>query len=630
MKRTLLLLCLLVLYLTACKQKPAGREASAPVVAGINETTAILNRLIDQESRIGADSMSRQLIALEPHVKDTVSKAYYLYLKGNRYLRNKDADSADLCYRAMLDSTGIDTVRNLDVFLLQHSGLLRASMDTVIDDHTFERLRPLIKLAEKYKYPNLWRLYNLGAETYFRYGDSVMPEIYTRMAIAQYPRKNDLFQQSVFMEQLSRSYEKKKDHTTAFLYEDSAMYYARQLNDKRRLASVYSALGVLHINTGDTAVGHVYLDSSFALKRELNEITYNDWLNMGMEAIEKHTPAKAIPLLKEALAIAKKQKNQDMLNRAYGTIYEALWQMGDYKNAIRYMDSSSIAAMRAMYQQQYKQVAKMEAINNLKEEQLKTIALNKENENKAIQLRQQRWLIIILAALLLLAVGVGYLLVERRRLRNKKRNIELEQQLLRSQMEPHFIFNTLSVLQSFIRNNEPEKATKYLNQFARLLRINLENSRENLVALKEEVEALENYLSLQAMRFEGVFEYRVHAFEGYEEEEIYIPPMLLQPFVENAIQHGMRNLAYKGHIEVNIRLKGQALYCTIEDNGAGLQQHEKQVAKKSLSGIITQERLAILSRQTHQPATLVITDRQQQGQKGLKVEMVIPVRRRSV
>lgn len=626
-----LLPCLFCMLLwPACRQDRKLPAASVTVTPVVNETENALSGLIDRETRYTEDSLKQQLQLLAPHVRDYRSRALYNYLLGNRYLSNKEADSATACYQRMLTGVLPDTARDLELILLQKAGLLRTSMDTAVDDQTFEKLRAIIKLAESHNASKIWRVYNLAAEAYFRYGDTTMPEYYTRKSMAAWPDKKDICQQSIYMERLSRALEIRDDIEKAMVYEDSALYYANQVQDRKRLATVYSALGVLHLRAGHFEEGYRWTDSGFALKQQINDLTYNDWLNKGMTFTEKGTPAQAIPYLEQALTLARKQKNHNLLNKAYGTLYEAYWQLGDYKHAVRYMDSSGRAAMKAMYQQQYKQVARLQAVNDLKEEQLKTIALNKENDNKALQLRQQKWFIIVLGGLLLVAAGVAYLLVERRNLRNRRKNIELEQQLLRSQMEPHFIFNTLSVLQSFIRNHESEKAVKYLSQFARLLRLNLENSRENLVALKDEVEALENYLSLQAMRFEGTFDYAVQVFEGYEEEDNCIPPMLLQPFVENAIQHGMRNLPYKGHISVQIQLKEKALYCTIEDNGTGLQPGAVHAGKRSLSGIITQERLALLSRQTRQPASLVVTDKNTPGQKGLKVEMVIPVRKRSV
>lgn len=622
----ILLLCFAGMAMLCCRQQEKKANTQNITIGSGNYLEQQLNKIIDTESRLNDEQINARLQAIAPEATTYSyrTRGLYNYLRGNLYRSADEDDSALACYKKMVPAN-IDTAGDADLIILQQTGLIKTGMKKKVDEQTFKLLLPLIDFARKYHYAKLWKVYNLAAEAYFQYGDTTLPEHYTRLSIENYPDKNDAYQLSIFMEELSRSAELVKDYKRAMLYEDSALHYALQINDPKRLATIYSALSVLYINTGDPGKGYPLMEQSFALKEKNNDVSFNDLMNMGLLYVEKAEYPKSVDFLQKALALAKKQKNTQMLNRAYGTLYELYYQLGDYKAAVRYLDSSGDAALKALQEQQYRQVAKMQAVSDLKEQQQKVEALNVENKNKATILGQQQIIIFILVAILILAAGIGYLLVERRRLRSEKNNIQLQQQLLRSQMEPHFIFNTLSVLQSFIRNNEQEKSVKYLNQFARLLRLNLENSRESLVALKDEVEALQNYLSLQSMRFEGVFEYTVSVYEGYEEDEAYIPPMLLQPFVENSIQHGMRNIAYKGIIDIRIKRKGQALYCIIEDNGIGLQATNKQTGKKSLSGIITQERLSILSRQTNQPASLTIIDKQAQGKTGLKVELVIPI-----
>jgi LytS/YehU family sensor histidine kinase len=177
-------------------------------------------------------------------------------------------------------------------------------------------------------------------------------------------------------------------------------------------------------------------------------------------------------------------------------------------------------------------------------------------------------------------------------------------------------------MQSMVRNNENEKAIKYLNKFARLLRTSLENSREDYVSVAEEIEALQDYISLQSIRFEGKFNYSLNAYDGYKDDEIKIPPMLLQPFVENAIYHGMKNITYKGVISIDISKTDRNLRCIITDNGSGVAQ-DKVTNHKSLAINITRERLDIVSKETGSPALFEVSGRQD-GQSGTTVTLVIP------
>lgn len=164
-------------------------------------------------------------------------------------------------------------------------------------------------------------------------------------------------------------------------------------------------------------------------------------------------------------------------------------------------------------------------------------------------------------------------------------------------MEPHFIFNTLSALQSFIRFDEKEKSIKYLSQFSRLLRSSLELSRKNYVPLDQEIEAIENYLSLQQMRFEYTFAYNI-IVPDTDTSALLIPPMLIQPFVENAIIHGIGSLSDKGLITLEIAVEENQIVVKITDNGKGYQDKSNVDSDhQSLSGTIARERLEILARE---------------------------------
>jgi len=244
---------------------------------------------------------------------------------------------------------------------------------------------------------------------------------------------------------------------------------------------------------------------------------------------------------------------------------------------------------------------------------------------------QQILLIVLILIIALLGAGVALLnqIQRRRQLLAERNKAVLEQQLLRSQMEPHFLFNTISVLQSLVRKNERELSIKYLSKFARLLRISLENAREALVPVSDEVEALQHYLSLQQIRFRDVFTYHIDTYDEYENEAagLLIPPMLLQPFVENAIHHGMVGMKdNEGFIRITIRKEAHNLRFIIEDNGLdeGIARQKDPEKKISVSTTITRERLALLSKQLHMPASLEIVRRPPSAGGGMRVTLLIP------
>jgi LytS/YehU family sensor histidine kinase len=208
-----------------------------------------------------------------------------------------------------------------------------------------------------------------------------------------------------------------------------------------------------------------------------------------------------------------------------------------------------------------------------------------------------------------------------------EREESLRQQLLRSRMDSHFLSNTLMGLQRFIRLGDSEGAGKFIQQLGRLIRLSLENAGQPFVPLKNELEALENYLLLQQTLFCNQFDYLIEV-EGVDDpEEILIPPMLLQPFTENAILHGFAGQKEKGLLNIRIQKNHEALYCIIEDNGRGFLRYAEtnKDHRQSLSTAINQERLQILSRQTRTAARLTIIDKKAtSGETGVRVELIVP------
>ena len=189
---------------------------------------------------------------------------------------------------------------------------------------------------------------------------------------------------------------------------------------------------------------------------------------------------------------------------------------------------------------------------------------------------------------------------ERRRSDLQKRIGNVELLALRSQMNPHFIFNTMSSIQHFIANNEPDEALKYLSRFAKLMRAIMGNTKQPSITIHDELETLKLYLELEAMRFANKFEYSFHIDPGIDVNYEEIPSMLIQPYIENAIIHGLLPKSGNGKLTIDLTKKDNFIIATIEDNGVGrararelnksrLSQH------RSLGMSITKERLSILN-----------------------------------
>jgi LytS/YehU family sensor histidine kinase len=227
------------------------------------------------------------------------------------------------------------------------------------------------------------------------------------------------------------------------------------------------------------------------------------------------------------------------------------------------------------------------------------------------------------------AVILGLLvfwLWRRKQLIRHIREESLRQQLLRGQIDTHFLSNSVMGLQGLIRQGNTDEAIQFAQRLGRLFRLSLENARQPFVPLKNELEALVCYLQLQQTLFDHQFDYAIEVEGVSDQATILVPPMLLQPFAENAVLHGFTYEKEKGRINICIKKTHGALHCMIEDNGRGFQGAKINADhKQSLSTIINQERLVILSRQTKTPAQLTIVDKKATGDEpGVRVELIMP------
>ena len=275
--------------------------------------------------------------------------------------------------------------------------------------------------------------------------------------------------------------------------------------------------------------------------------------------------------------------------------------MGDYFNAYEYLSKSVKLRDSIMSKEQQDKLAELTTKFNLKETEDKNKLLLKENDLQKLRLQQKNILFIGAIAALCAFFIVGLLLFRQNKLRANQQKTELEQKQLRAQMNPHFIFNCLNSIQHFVVANDVKNANKYLSGFALLMRQTLENSKEGIITLRKEIEYLENYLGLERMRFEDKFTYEIN-IDALNIDTIEIPSMIIQPFIENAIRHGLCYLETKpGKLKINFYKKGNYLYCEVDDNGIGREQSQKlkfssSHAYESRGMELTRQRLELVSK----------------------------------
>jgi|GEM_PF-1671157 PAS domain S-box-containing protein len=235
--------------------------------------------------------------------------------------------------------------------------------------------------------------------------------------------------------------------------------------------------------------------------------------------------------------------------------------------------------------------------------------------------------------------GIASDITERKKHESEKQSFatqmaKIEMKALRAQMNPHFIFNCLNAIQDCIVSGENETAYKYLSKFARLLRFILENSDKQRISLEEEITALELYLALESLRFDKKFEYVIDVSSAIEQEEIKVPPMLIQPYVENAIWHGLLHKDGDRKLNLTITQTENILHCVVEDNGIGRKRaqelrSDKNSPYESKGMKVTQDRINLLNTSSDdKSASVNVIDvyDTHNNSLGTRVEISIPIR----
>lgn len=242
-----------------------------------------------------------------------------------------------------------------------------------------------------------------------------------------------------------------------------------------------------------------------------------------------------------------------------------------------------------------------------------------------------------------LIAGAGFIILvssflfvfykRRRDAKEKQQEAELkaeiadtEMKVMRLQMNPHFIFNSLNSISDYIGKNNSAEADEYLSKFAKVMRMTLENSEQQAIPLEDDLKALELYIQLEAKRLNDKFTYEIRVSDDIDKENTLVPPMIFQPFVENSIWHGISKKEGKGHIFLEISKDGDMLHCIIDDDGIGRQgaalvKEDVGKKKQSLGMKITKARIDMLNKLKGSKADIRITDKE----KGLQAELILPI-----
>lgn len=256
--------------------------------------------------------------------------------------------------------------------------------------------------------------------------------------------------------------------------------------------------------------------------------------------------------------------------------------------------------------------------------------LSQENQIQRFKNDRNQLILFSIIAISLLLLFILVLLLRQNRIKATRRVTEFKQRLLRSQMNPHFIFNSLTSIQNFILQKDDIKASVYLSRFSDLVRNILSNSQVDKITLEEEINTIENYLELQKIRFPEKFDFKIRLDENLNPESIHLPPMLTQPFIENAIEHGFKNIKHKGQVELYFKSRPDYLIVQIVDNGIGRLKSlelktQQEKSHKSMATHITKERIRVINKTLKEKISFDIIDLSDDEGKALGTKIIYEI-----
>ncbi|MBX3256391.1 MAG: tetratricopeptide repeat protein [Chitinophagaceae bacterium] len=448
-------------------------------------------------------------------------------------------------------------------------------------------------------------------------------------------------------------YDKMLQTQNAIDYFMKALAINRKLGNQRKIASDLTNAGVIYIQTKEYEKAFGLLEQSLRIyeqsgDRNNTSLVLNQLGEVYLYAPDifytrKQKPASqrysiAIDYKTRALKIAKEIGSLDRQSEVLKSLSELYEQKNDPTRALAAFKEHIAVRDSVMNDEKRTAITRREsAFEFEKKEAVLKATHEKETALANAEIKRARIIKNAVTAgilIVLAASSVGYLLYKRRRDADEKRKeaeyrsqvADTEMKALRAQMNPHFIFNSLNSIADYISKNDLPSADTYLTKFAKLMRLILEHSEQKMVPLEDDLRALELYMQLEAKRLNGKFTYTISVDESVDASAALVPPLILQPFVENSIWHGIAKKEGRGTINIFIKMQNNELCCTIEDDGAGRVKEDTTgdhslVKNKSLGMKITGERIDILNKENNSNGGIVLTDLEQ----GLRAEICLPL-----
>jgi hypothetical protein len=565
---------------------------------------------------------------------DEISKAYRILAVSNMFLNNKDSSlfyanlSLNFARRSSAEDAVLKTFKTQSE-IYNHFGMIGQSTSVLIK---------FIDQAEENRDDKniCWGTIQIAEKSFqIRYYNEA--KTYYRKALSIAEKNNAIFYKSVIYRGLSEVALALQDDQESYAYLEKCLplikeweestnlpltmltkakiliYQNKYEQANNELATARSQFEQLGDEVGKAVTLHLIGQLFFKQKEwKLSESYFNKSLTL-LENYEFNSYR-----LENHKFLAEVYARKQEFSRAYSNLQE----YQKYTNINSSISSTkAINELTQMYSRELREY-------RIKEQGQVISNQQKEKELLALKSEKQFSTIILIVIVLTSIIIISIIYYRQLKIKQQTQEIEMSQTLLRTQMNPHFIFNAMSVIQGYIYENDPSKSSKFLVSFSKLIRLILENSPKEFITIETEIDILDKYLKTQKLRFENRFDFKISVPDELVFKKVLIPPMITQPFVENSIEHGQLNIVENGHIHIEFKEQNEMLYVKIEDNGVGRKESEKRNSKKdhkSMALNITKERVKILNKKYRSKATVEIGDLQEGKYSGTLVELNLPL-----
>jgi len=437
---------------------------------------------------------------------------------------------------------------------------------------------------------------------------------------------------------IGNAYFAQNNYEKAFKYYKEAENQFQKNTDYRGLGELYNNLGRYYHQTGkkQNAI-QAWNEAIESFNQIKDKFGISDtYYMLGQFYFSEQNYRQALDYTQKANSLAKELSLLEMLTLSEKQLRDIYENSGNYPLALQHGKIYDELKDSLLNYQNIRKTVQSEMDFEFEKKE----ALHKEQQQKQEAVfteksKRYRLQFIFGAMLLGLCFGLVFLFYNRHQLKKtltlQKELAEYEQKALHLQMNPHFVFNCLGSISSFIVQNGNDSAIKYLSKFSKLMRFTLEYSKEPLIPVDKEIEGLQNYLELEQLRFNNAFDFSIVKDENIE-DDLALPPLFIQPFVENAIIHGIVPKKEHGFIKINFSINENHLICTITDDGVGIEtskalKKESVSVHKSMALDIIEKRLKMIENSTSKHSALKIEEIKDESGNihGTKVTLLLPV-----